>query len=42
MRLGPDVSCGGFSHAWTGPRIARSGIWHAETQRLVTAGAFQL
>ena len=42
IRLGPDVSCGGFSHAWTGPRIARSGVWHAETVRLVADGAFQL
>lgn len=42
MRLGHAVSCGGFSHAWTGPRIARSGAWHAETLRLVQAGAFQL
>jgi len=42
IHLGPSPSCGGFSHAWTGPRIARSSAWHAETQRLVTAGAFQL
>ena len=31
MRLGPDVSCGGFSHAWTGPRIARSSACMIET-----------
>lgn len=42
IRLGSAVSCGGFSHAWTGPRIARSGSWHAETLRLASAGAFQL
>lgn len=42
MRLGPKHSCGGFSHAWTGPRIARSSAWHAETIRLAQAGAFQL
>jgi hypothetical protein len=42
MRLGPGPSCGGFSHAWSGPRIARSSLWHAETVRLVDLGAFQL
>jgi hypothetical protein len=42
IRLGPNPSCGGFSHSWTGPRISRSSAWHSETQRLVTAGAFQL
>lgn len=42
MRLGPKPSCGGFSHAWTGPRIARSSAWHAETLRLVQEGALQL
>lgn len=45
IRLGPQYSCGGWrrvGHKWSGPRISRSSRWHAETLRLVAAGAFQL
>jgi len=35
MRLGPGSSCGGWSHAWAGPRIPRASAWYQETVRLV-------
>jgi len=42
MRIGSRLSCGGISHAWTGVRIKRSSMWHAETVRLAGLGALQL
>lgn len=42
IRLGPRPSCGAFSHAWRGGRVARSMAWHRETVRLANAGAIRL
>ncbi len=42
IRLGPIPSCGAFSHAWRGGRVARSMPWHRETVRLANAGAIRL
>ncbi len=42
IRLGPIPSCGAFSHAWRGGRVARSMAWHRETVRLANAGAIRL
>jgi len=42
IRLGPVPSCGGFSHAWSGARVATSMAWHRETVRLAQAGAIRL
>lgn len=42
IRLGPKLSCGGHSHAWSGARVSRSMAWHRETVRLAQAGAIRL
>jgi hypothetical protein len=42
IRLGAIPSCGAFSHAWRGGRVARSMAWHRETVRLAQAGAIRL
>jgi hypothetical protein len=42
IRLGYGPSCGAFSHAWRGGRVARSMAWYRETVRLANAGAIRL
>lgn len=42
IRLGWKPSCGGYSHAWGGGRVASSMKWHKETVRLAAAGAIRL
>jgi hypothetical protein len=42
MRIGSKWCCGQLSHAWLGARVPRNTLWHAETKRLVEAGALTL